>query len=441
MSKTSSDNVSFLDRFAELERELASAGPEWLREFRGESSRRFDEIGLPHARQEEWRDTNLTALTRTSFGPAPAGAELPQSATLSEWAAAEHDGPRMVFIDGRFCSDRSDLGSIKGLWIGTLAEAIESKAAEVQEAIHARSATAGVAFESLNDSLFQDGAAVLVDPNADIDKPIRIDYLSGAGSEATASHPRTLIVAGKGSRVHVLESFLAVHPSVYFTNAVTTVLVDDNAFVDHVRVQQESPEAYHIGSSFSRTGRDARYRLHSFDLGGKLVRNHLTSQLNGEGGYTDLIGLNMPRHRQHVDNHTILDHVKPNCGSRELFKGILDDQARSVFSGRIVVHREAQKTDAKQSNPNLLLSRESLAQTRPQLEIYADDVKCTHGATVGEMDKDAIFYLRSRGIPEADARALLIRAFAGEVLQTLEHKGLHDWLEAEIDRRLARGGK
>jgi len=245
-----------------------------------------------------------------------------------------------------------------------------------------------------------------------------------------------LIVAGKNSRFTVVESYVGADGGQYLTNAVSEALIGENAIVDHLRIQQEGDQAYHLSAAWSRQQRNSRYTNFTIDLGGKLVRHDTRSVLDGEGGEANLFGLCVTRGEQHVDNHTSLDHAKPHCNSRELYKGILRDRSRSVFTGRIVVREGAQKTDAKQSNANLLLSEEALAHTRPQLEIYADDVKCTHGATIGRMSDEAIFYFRSRGISEADARHLLVSAFAGEVLDHLPDGLLRETLQNEIAARL-----
>lgn len=433
------ESTGFLDRFAELERRLAAEGPDWLRAIRARGTERFREVGLPTPGQEEWRDTRLGPLTSTTFSPAETPATPSGSAELPAVGRLAHAGPRLVFVDGRFdAAASSAAGDVPGLWVGTLQRALDEIPDRVRPLLEERTETAGVAFESLNDALFREGALVLAEDGATAEAPVRIDWLSGHAAEPTATHPRTLIAAGRGARLRVVETYLGVAPAVYFTNAVTTAVGGDDAEIDHIRIQQESEEAYHISTLRSSLARDGRYRLHAIDLGGKLVRNHLTARMGGAGAHCLLKGLYLTRHRQHLDNHTVLDHAEPHCDSRELFKGILDGKSRTVFSGRIVVRQDAQKTDAKQSNPNLLLSPDALAQTRPQLEIYADDVKCTHGATVGQMDEDAIFYLRSRGIDRTAARHLLIRAFAGEILETIESEPLRETLEREVAARLPR---
>ena len=243
--------------------------------------------------------------------------------------------------------------------------------------------------------------------------------------------------AGRESRVQVVETYLGLGDGVYLTNSVTDVVAGDASHVEHYRLQLESPNAFHLSSVESRQGRHSRCNLHNINLGGHLVRHDIVGVLDGEGADCHLNGLYLTRGSQHVDNHTILDHAKPHGDSRELYKGILDGNSRAVFNGRIIVREGAQKTDAKQSNSNLLLSKGALAQTRPQLEIYADDVRCTHGATIGRVDEDAVFYLQSRGIGPDEARNMLVFAFAGEVLDLIGPDVLRDWLSRAVTERLA----
>jgi Fe-S cluster assembly protein SufD len=259
-----------------------------------------------------------------------------------------------------------------------------------------------------------------------------------ANERPTAAHPRSVIAAARGSRLQIVESHVALNGGVYLTNAVTDLFVADGASVDHCRIQLDSPRAFHVSGVHSRQTRDSRCTLHNLDIGGRLVRHDVVSILDGAGADCRLNGLFLTGEKQHVDNHTVLDHARPHGSSRELYKGILGGRSRAVFNGRIVVRPDAQKTDAKQSNPNLLLSAEALAHTRPQLEIYADDVKCTHGATIGRLDEEALFYLRSRGIAEADARHLMIASFAGEVLDGISIEPAREELERIVAARLPR---
>ncbi|HKQ61062.1 MAG TPA: Fe-S cluster assembly protein SufD, partial [Candidatus Polarisedimenticolaceae bacterium] len=292
------------------------------------------------------------------------------------------------------------------------------------------------AFAALGTARLEDGVVLLVPAGVRLELPIQIVHASSGASDPTLGHAWTLVVLERGAEAGVVELYCGPSGSSYLMNAQTRVFVGEDAGLTHARVQLDGDQAFHFGGVDSRQDRASRYRAHSFNLGARLARHDVNAVLDGEGGDCVLHGLFHARARQHVDYHTRIDHARAHCGSRELIKGILDGQARSVFHGRIVVRRGAQRTDAKQSNPNLLLSAGALAQTRPQLEIYADDVKCTHGATIGRLDDEALFYLRSRGLGREEARRLVVAAFAGEVLADLAPAALRAGLERELSRRL-----
>jgi len=421
------------------QQELARAGPEWLRELRKRGLTRFMKIGFPTTRLEEWKATNVSSIAKTDFAPADpgethAGLELPPIARL------DLGGPRLVFVNGRFAEDLSaPATAANGVWIGPLARALETIPERVRPHLTRRDPTASPTFDALNSAFLQDGAVVLVEPGVDAGPPIQLVFVSTGADRPTAVHPRTVIAAGRESRVSIVEIYAGADDGeVYLTNAVSEISTDDQARLDHYRIQAESPSAFHVSTQHSRQTRDSRCSMHNINLGGRLVRHDIVSVLDGEGAYCQLNGLSLTRNRQHVDNHTVLDHAKPHGDSRELYKGILEGDSRTVFNGRIVVRQDAQKTDAKQSNRNLLLSKGALAHARPQLEIYADDVKCTHGATIGRLDESAVFYLRSRGLTDREARNLLIDAFAGEVLERIDIGILRSHLERTVTDRLRR---
>jgi Fe-S cluster assembly protein SufD len=271
-----------------------------------------------------------------------------------------------------------------------------------------------------------------------VEPPVHVVFVSGADASKVMVHPRTLIVAGAGSQLRVVETYVGLQRQTYFTNAVSEVFVGENAIVDHYKVQQESLEAFHIASLHAHTARNATFASQSFSLGGRLVRNDAMAILDGEGGECTLNGLYLADRERLIDNHTTIDHAKPHCASHEVYKGILGGTARAVFNGKIIVRQDAQKTDAKQTNRALLLTDGATINTKPQLEIFADDVKCTHGAAIGQLDDDAIFYLRSRGFTLAEARDMLIHAFANQVLERVQIEPLRQALEAELFEQLAR---
>jgi Fe-S cluster assembly protein SufD len=293
------------------------------------------------------------------------------------------------------------------------------------------------AFAALNTAFAEDGAYVFVPDGVVLDTPIQLLFISVAAA-SSMSHPRSLIVLGQGSQAQIVETYVGRSGQAYFTNAVTEVFVGENAVLDHYKVQEEGREAYHVASMHVRASRSSTFSSHSFSLGGGLTRNDAIATLAGEGAECTLNGLYLADGERLVDNHTTIDHVMPHCPSHEIYKGILGGKARAIFNGKIIVRQDAQKTDAKQTNRALLLSDEATINTKPQLEIFADDVKCTHGATVGQLDEDAVFYLRARGLTYLEARDMLIHAFAGDILDRVKIDLLRKALEAELYTQLAR---
>jgi Fe-S cluster assembly protein SufD len=341
----------------------------------------------------------------------------------------------LVFVNGRYAPSLSTAGALPdGIRAGSLAPALASDSVEPY-----LTRVAGFdrrAFTALNTSSFVDGAFIHVPANAVLERPIHVLFVSTADGRPTVAHPRVLLVVGKSAQVTIVESYVGPNADRYFTNAVTEVVVGENASVEHYKVQRESFDAYHIGTMHVVGTRNASFRSHSLSFGGALVRNEIIAMLDGEGIECTLNGLYLADGRRLVDNHTTIDHAKPHCGSREVYKGILADHARAVFNGRIIVRPDAQKTDAKQTNKALLLSEDAQINTKPELEIFANDVKCTHGAAVGQMDDEAMFYLRARGLGREEARNLLIHAFAGDVLNRMPLETLRTRAEAVLLEQL-----
>jgi Fe-S cluster assembly protein SufD len=291
-------------------------------------------------------------------------------------------------------------------------------------------------FVALNTAFMGDGAVLIVPPGCRLNPPIYLIYVSSGGAGHLMSHPRTLIFLGAGSEAKIVESYVGLDGGTYFCNAVTELVAETDALVEHYRLQLEGPAAFHIGTLEADLKRGARLTAHAVTLSGSLVRNNVRVALNGEGAECVLNGLYLAGEKQHVDNFTEIDHLKPHATSFELYKGILDGAAHGVFNGKIVVHKNAQKSDARQVNKNLLLSESAAVNTKPQLEIYADDVKCSHGSTIGQMDADALFYLRSRGLGLGEARSLLSFAFAGDIIGRIRidslRRRLEDYLAAKF---------
>jgi len=412
-------------------------GPRWLEDLRARGAARFAALGIPTVRDEEWRFTNVTALGSIDFVPA----EQISGAAERLHGFAYTDAPvRAVIVNGRFDTTLSRTkGLPPGVQVGSLAAALRDQADIVQRYFGQLADFTNRSFAALNTAFVQDGAFVYLPDGAVVDAPIHIVYVAGAdGGLKVMAHPRTLVVAGANSQARIIESYIGAPDESYFTNAVSEIFVGDNAGIDHYKIQEESLEAYHIASLHAHTSRNSRFSSHSFTLGGRVVRNDVVAILDGEGGDCTLNGLYLADRERLVDNHTTIDHAKPHCGSHEVYKGILGGTSRAVFNGKIIVRQDAQKTDAKQTNRALLLTDGATINTKPQLEIFADDVKCTHGAAIGQLDEDAIFYLRARGLTYAEARDMLIHGFAAQVLEGVQVEPLREALEAELFEQLAK---
>ena len=410
-------------------------GARWLQDLRDRGATRFAALGFPTTREEEWRFTSVARIANTEFLPAPAAHSLAEEQLSGfVYAAARH---RLVIVNGRFAPGLSRTGGLPaGVRFGSLASAMTEQTDTVAR-YFGRLADFGTrAFTALNTAFAHDGACVVVPDGLVLEEPLQILFVA-AGS-ATMSHPRVLVVAGDRSQSRIVETYVGIRGETYFANAVTEVVAGENAIIDHYRVQEESREAYHIASLHVHAARSATFSSHSFAIGGRLVRNDVFALLDGEGAECTLNGLYLADGERLIDNHTTIDHAKPHCPSHEVYKGIIGGKAKAVFNGKIIVRQDAQKTDAKQTNRALLLSDEATINTKPQLEIFADDVKCTHGAAIGQIDEDALFYLRARGLTLAEARDMLIHAFAGEILERVQIPELRRGLEDELYTQLAR---
>lgn len=434
------DTDVYLSTFAQLQEEVGSQQPGWLQKIRQVAISRFSELGFPTSRQEEWRYTEVAPIRRTPFkaAPHPSNGATPQ--TVNELSFGHLQCPRLVFVNGHYLADLSSLDGLPaGVQVRTLAEALKEEPDRLEPYLARYAPYQDHPFVALNTALIRNGAFVHIPRGEVIQEPIQLMYLSTEAEEAVGIHPRNLILAEENSQSVILESYLGLHEGVYFTNSVTEIVAAQNALVDHYKVHQESKEAFHMAMLQAHQERGSTIRAFNGTLGGGLTRNEVNVVLDGEGADCTLDGLYLISGRQHVDNHTRLEHAQPHCESREMYKGILSGQATGVFHGRIVVLPGAQKTDSKQTNNNLLLSDEALVNTKPQLEIYADDVRCTHGATIGQLDADALFYLRSRGIDEPAARSLLVYAFASQVVNRIQSDLVRDELDEYLFSWLPEG--
>jgi len=427
-----SDFAAARDRLVALARRAAAArGAEHpaLGTLRAEALAAFADAGLPTTRHEEWRYTSLAGFARVAFEAAPEGA-LPPRDDVEALAVPFFACSAFVFVDGRLAPELSSPTTLAG---GVRVEALAGRA---PEHLGSLADVKQHPFAALNTALFEDAAVLSVPAGAAAAQPIHLVFVSTGDGAPRASFPRVLIEAGAGSRALVIQDHVTLGAGARLTAAVGEVHVAENASLELVLVQRESDETFHFGNLRARVAQGARFASRTLTLGGGLVRNDLAALLAAPGAECELDGLFLGAGERLIDNHTLVDHAEPHCTSRELYKGILGDRSRGVFRGRIVVRPDAQKTDAQQSNANVLLGSGAEIDTKPQLEIWADDVRCSHGASIGRLDEDALFYLRSRGIGETAARDLLTRGFAAEVLKRIQSAPLAEALADLLQGRL-----
>jgi Fe-S cluster assembly protein SufD len=435
--------------------ERLAGGPDWLQTLRKQGMARFQALGFPTTKNEDWHFTSVAPISERTFRLPTLAASNEASddrreasrrkndaavqgikrTDLDRFTFGENAWQTLVFVNGSFSEDLSSATGLgKGVRVSSLSSAINSGTTAIERHLGKIATFEQHTFTALNTAFITDGAFIELAADAVVEQPIHLVFVSDGESVA---HPRNLIVAGRHSRATVIESYVSLKDGAYFTNAVTEISLGEGAHVDHYKLQRESEAAFHVGTVQVRQERNSQ--LHSFSLavGGSLARTNVYTALDGDAATCTLNGLYLTDGSQHIDNQTSIEHIAPNCPSHELYKGVLDGRSHGVFNGKVYVHPEAQKTDGKQSNNNLLLSPNARIDTKPQLEIFADDVKCTHGATVGRLDDVAMFYLNSRGIGPETARMLLTYAFAADVLETIELEPLKMELEKMVLARFA----
>jgi Fe-S cluster assembly protein SufD len=421
------------------EREKTFSGPSWLSEIRHAAMERFAELGFPTTRQEAWRFTNVAPIAKVPF-ELPEAADDGAAVAIGTMPMADLECGRLVFVDGHLSRELSNLtGLAKGIKVCSLAEALAAGTPSLEQHLARHVPYEDHAFVALNTAFIHDGAYVEIPKGLVLEKPVYLLFVTTTNGRPTVTHPRNLVIAGAESQATIIEGHLGLGDGTYLTNAVSEVVVGENAVTHYCRLQQESEQAYHFGALHVRLGRDANATTYSLGLGAALARQEVAVVLDGAGSECQLNGLYVVSGRQHIDNYTTLDHAQPHTASREFYKGVLDGKSSGVFHGRIIVRAGAQKTDAKQSNKNLLLSDDATINTKPQLEIHADDVKCTHGATIGQIDPEAVFYMRSRGVGQDEARQILTYAFANEIIGRVKYEPLASRLEDALFARLGVG--
>ena len=429
---------AYLQEFGARNGTATAEGPEWLEPVRRAAIETFAASGFPSARDEEWRFTPIAPITTGTWRQSSGASRVVSREELAPFIFGHEEWSTLVFVDGVYSealSTTPELGP--GVRVGSLAEVLRADGALIEKHLARHAPVRASAFTALSTAFMRDGGFLHVPANASLDRPVHLVFVSTREAAGTVAHPRNLIIVERGARISLIESYVTLaEGTAYWNNAVTEVVAGAGSWIEHTRIQRESEKAYHTGTTHVEQQRDSHYRSFSMAMGGALARHNLHARLDGENVETLMYGLYLTRGEQVVDNHTAIHHNQPNCRSWEVYKGVLDGRSRAVFNGKVFVRPEAQKTDAKQTNRNLLLSDTAKVDTKPQLEIFADDVKCTHGATVGRLDDLALFYARSRGVPAEKAQLLLTYAFAAEVTAEVALEPVRSELDRLVRERL-----
>jgi len=426
---------SYLEAFSEM-RQRTSHQPEWLRTLREDAFGQFCDMGFPTLKDEAWRFTSVAPIARESFRlPEAASTEL----TLEDLKPflISDAACRLVFVNGRYATELSDCDALPaGVTAGSLAAEIDRDPAALESSLGRHLALGADSFCSLNTAFLEDGGFVKIAKGTVLASPIHPLFVSTDSDVPVMAHPRNLILAGPNTQADVVEEHVSLGDAKLFSNTATELVAEENAVVAHHMIERQNRNSFHISTLQMQQERNSNVSSHSVLIGGALVRNNVHPVLAGEGGLCLINGLFLGEDSQHLDNYMLVNHASPHCSSHQFYNGILSGKSHGVFHGRIIVQKDAQQTDAKQTNRNLLLSDDAQIDTKPQLEIYADDVKCTHGATIGQLDENALYYLRSRGLDEASARELLLFAFAGECTGRIRSVSIREHVEQLVRQSL-----
>ena len=418
----------YISNFETFENSLNGGSLKPIHKVRKEAIAKFSNLNFPTAHDEEWRFTNITPLLKHNF--VPAGKVVLKQKQIKNFLFKKTSNNLIVFVNGHFAPELSKIKSMPdGVKVGSIAEEIKSGSTIINEHLGKYANFETQIFTALSTAFTQDGAFIYVPDNKIVEEPINILFITAAGEEKILSQPRNLFVAGKNSGVTIIERYASLKDGVYFTNVVSEIVTGENSSINHIKIQEESLKAFHVSRTEVDQEKNSNFVSYSISLGGEISRYDVNSKFNDEGGECSLNGLYLLTGSQLYDTHSLIDHAKPHCTSHEHYKGILDDTSRGVFNGKVIVRRDAQKTNAFQENNNIILSDSALVNTKPQLEIFADDVKCSHGATVGQLDQASLFYLKTRGIGEEKARDILIHAFASDVIKGIKVEPVKNYLE------------
>jgi Fe-S cluster assembly protein SufD len=425
----------FVKNFKTFEDSLNGEKTPELHRIRKEALQNFSDLSLPTLKDEEWRYTNISPLLKYNFNLPPEDLKISDE-LVTKFLFAQIDSNILIFVNGKFSKENSKLLNLpEGTIAGSISDAIKNNPEIIEKHFGKYASYNDQIFTALSTAYTMDGAFIYVPNGKIVEHPIHIIFITTASEDKIITQPRNLFVASEYSQVTIIEHFVSENDNIYFTNAVTEIVAEDNAVVDHYKLQEESKNAFHIARVEIDQEQKSNFTSHSISTGGAITRNNINARFNGEGGECTLNGLFLLEDKQLFDAHTLIDHSNPLCNSHEHYKGILDDSSRGVFNGKVLVRQDAQKTNAFQQNNNILLSNNALVNTKPQLEIFADDVKCSHGATIGQIDEDARFYLKSRGIGEEAANAILMHAFASDVIKSMKMESVRNYLEDILSKR------
>lgn len=438
MAQATKEKSSYRTGFELMQAEDASVLPAWVLRLRETAWERFEQINFPTTHVEDWKYTNVAPIAKSAFAPVAAHARNEVSTDIVNAFVAPEASCRLVFVNGVYRADFSSIENLpEGVVVANLTEAFAGEHEFIMRSHLARpTENESDGFNALNAAFLRHGAFIYLPKGAQVSAPIQLLFLAAPAPQPPAIFPRVLVVAERESAATIIESYVSAEDALSFTNAVVEVFVGENARLTHYKVQRESEEAFHIATTNAELERNGVYDLTTITLGAQLSRHGISIKLAHEGAECWVDGLYLVGSGQHADTHSLIDHSSPHCTSHQLYKGILDGKSRAVFNGKVFVHRDAQKTDAQQSNKNLLLSNEARVDTKPQLEIYADDVKCAHGATVGQLEEEELFYLVSRGLHTDLARNLLTYGFAEELVEKIKIESIKQQLDEAILNRL-----
>jgi Fe-S cluster assembly protein SufD len=423
----------YLSSFSQLQTKLPGQDAAWLKTLRLQALEQFKQTGFPTDELESWKYTNLSLnLLKESFAFEAPASTVVVAAQLKKAGFDTDKAHLMVFVNGQFSKELSSLKTLaKGITVQNIASALTNET--VKAFVGKIALSQNRAFTAINTAFFTDGLFIQLEAGKVLDAPVHVVYISTNAGQATQTHLRNLLVLANDSKANVIEHYWGENVSAYFTNVVTEVAMAKGSTLEHMKIGQEDIKGYHIGSLIAQQEEGSHFTSRLFSVGGALTRNDIETTLDQKKAECVMEGLYLAKDKQHVDTRTFIDHLSPNCNSTEVFKGVIDGQAVGVFDGRILVRENAQKTDARQSNKNLLLTKEAKIYSKPQLQIYADDVKCSHGSSTGQIDDEALFYLQSRGISREEAKKVLVYAFAGEMVEKIESAYLKPALKKLVD--------